>query len=756
MLKLQTSPFLKCLLFIVTISVCSCGYVSDKSPQGAEVYRSSELQSCKIDIEQLSQIFKSIQKPQILCIQENFIQYIKYIRNSSQNSISESELIEFVNKMYPNQNESISKSLKVLFDLNMILLGDPKGHISKENIIPLFDFINILNVEAVNINQILSDMKADELADHYWQNRDHLRSSTERFSSAAAQIIESSQDKLNQQVNIKQFILDMTNNLGVKNLNLEVIDSLLFAKKLLVSGEKENISRYELKYLFSKLPQVLMQVYDLQYSNKTHFNNDEEFARFKLQNVQSLYHLLQFNQSNFSLLTIDQLLNTLSTITKNSNINNFKISIVSLKSKLLNNSSDSITLSDTKKFLDLYNEYTEKNYFNTVTYNAYNDIMKTHQPILSLEQLDMPDRYDLLSAKRVKELHLDFNETAVKTRYYREEQEGIPYIGSEIRRNKYGFLQTQTTSFIIDKLLKAYGHQDQDTHYQLNVDEFKIFLSEMEPVLRELKLWSPDKSFAQNTILMADLFQTNSNGDLLLTTTEGTEYAQLAFSATELAKKAGEKLTPVCDIGENSKDPTIETQCYNDNFFSLILNELNEKQYFPSLNKYIESSTLQEMKEYLESVESFARETPMSAPINLRESSLIIGSMLNIESTFMRFDKNNDNIIDFNELDDAFNIYKNMIISIAKLKPNQEVYAKSVFLYMVTKSKPPPSGSWLKSAQFFAYHKCVSSDTCRKIFMKKIEAKRINIGELLSYVAKSKKSGENSNETLNESEIPAE
>lgn len=108
--------------------------------------------------------------------------------------------------------------------------------------------------------------------------------------------------------------------------------------------------------------------------------------------------------------------------------------------------------------------------------------------------------------------------------------------------------------------------------------------------------------------------------------------------------------------------------------------------------------------------------------------------MINIESTFIRFDTNRDNIIDYNELTEAFKVYKAAIISLANLKPGEEGYAQSIFLYMVSKMEIPPTGTWMQSGKFFAFHKCVAYTYCRETFLDKIEAKRLNIGKLLYYM----------------------
>jgi hypothetical protein len=234
---------------------------------------------------------------------------------------------------------------------------------------------------------------------------------------------------------------------------------------------------------------------------------------------------------------------------------------------------------------------------------------------------------------------------------------------------------------------------------------------------------------------MADLFQNKSNGDLELNNTETTEYLEMVLSAVKIADSIEAGMTSFCEGGKDKDEPEFSTKCFNKNFFPILLKNYN--QNFPRLNDYLTSKNTsdEEKINYLLGVEGFSRDNPdPKIPIGKRDTILIIGAMLNIESTFMRFDFNKDNKIDYDELSKAYQIYRSAIITLAELKPSEEKYAKSIFLYMVTKMEYPSTGTITGNAEFLAFHECVSVDICRNTFMDKIEAKRVNVAKLLSYI----------------------
>ncbi|MDO9182064.1 MAG: hypothetical protein Q7U04_06630 [Bacteriovorax sp.] len=729
------SCLLNILALLLSLSLAGCDYLTDKPPENIDVFRADALQSCKIDVNKLGEIFKADQKEQIKCLQENFVQFTKYVRSRESGSVSESELNAFIRKFFVGQSDSIIKGLSLVFQLNMLLLKDEADRISKTNISPLFELLVKVNQEAIIITQVLREMDDEKNQGRFWELRNQFKESVTRFSEFTVKIIERSPG-LQQKLNIKQFLLDASKKLGNKDINPDTIDSLIFLKRILVAGDKEIITSGELSTIISKLPNILTLSFDLYFIKNTNFASDADHDRFYLMGFRDIYNIIEFNQDDFQLFTVNQMLLLVQEFVKNTDVYKFKPSILSLKTRLLGGNKDNFTLKDFKNILDIGHDFFERSYFNTVTYNTYRTALEKNVPITYLQRLNLPSQYDVFSNRRVDELHEDFQDIAINIRYFRSKSDGVPFYGNEYVRNRTGFLEATILKWASVKLLKAYGHKNTEGLPQVSLAEFQLFLFDLKPILEEFKLWSPTpETFARNAILLADLFQNKSNGDLEVNITEATEYIQMILTAVQITDKFTEDLLPRCDGGLNADDPVFGTKCYNDSFFDTLLNRY--KKFFPRLAEYIDpkNTPKKNIDEYLIGVEGFARDVPDSKiPINKRDSILILGAMINIESTFIRFDINKDNIIDYDELVIAFKVYKPAIISLAKLKASDEGYALSIFLYMVSKMEIPPTGSWMNSAKFFTFHKCVSSDRCRDNILDKIEAHRLNIGKLLYYM----------------------
>lgn len=731
---------LNCLVFIFALFLASCGYLSDKPPANLDVFKANELQACKIDVSKLSEIFKLDQKDQIRCLQENFIQFTKYVRSKNPGSVSETELNAFIRKFFEGQSDSIVKGLSLIFQLNMLLLKDEADRISRNNISPLFDLLVHVNQEAVTITEILTKMDDEKNQGHFWALRSEFTSAVTRFSDFTTQIIDRSPG-LAKKLNIKDFILEASNKLGTKEINPQTIDTLIFLKRVLVAGDKEVITSDELKILIQKLPQILTLSFDIYYVQSTNFSSDSDHARFYLKSLEGLYDVIQFDQEDFELFSLDQILTFAQEFIKDKDLKKFKPSVIALKSRVVGGAKETVSLKDVKSILDISKDIIERGYFNNITYNAYRETLELAKPIITLPQLNLPNDYDIFSMERVSELHSDFQDVAFNIRYFRSKKEGVPSYGIEYKRNKFGFIEATMIKWGTAKLLKNYGHKNAQGEWQVSLTEFQTFLSDMKPILEEFKLWSPNpETFARNAVLLADLFQNKSNGDLVVNNTEATEYVQMILSAVEITKKFNEELSSLCAPGMTNEEPVYETACFNENFFETLLNRAKFRTFFPRLSTYIASSSKQEVIDYLKGVEGFARDiNDPKQPINNRDTILIIGAMLNIESTLIRFDANNDNLIDNktkasprnlsdqrSELEVAFEVYKNAIISIADLRPNQEKYAYSIFLYMIKNMQIPPASSIVDNAKFLYFHYWEST--------KFIAAKRLNIGSLLFYL----------------------
>ena len=735
-MKLVFSLFTYALIGTLLLT-SSCGYMSDKPVENIDVYKSDELQTCQIDVDKLAKIFQENQVAQIKCIEENFIQFTKYVKAKEPGKISEEELGLFVKRFFEKQSDKIIDSLSLIFQLNMILLKDEANKISNENITPLFGLLVQLNKEAVIISNIIKHMDSLPVNDDFWLVRKQFNESVNRFAKAAYEVTVIN-NKEDTEINLAEFIKDLGTKFKIDSISEENVDSLIFLKKVLVGGDKEIITTQELRDVFTKLPILVNQIFDLYYIKRDHFKTDEDLTKFYVKSFRQIKGQVNFNQADFSLVTIDQVLGILEDFVTEYDVKSFKPSVEILKVKLFGGKSDDISLADLGRVLNMGDDAVERLYYMQVAYVTNIQILETEKKLVStkLLPLDKMPKLEVVKGKeRLEELHQSFVDTASNFRYFRDKEFGASFYNRNIQRNKTGFVETNLSKWVAGKLLESYGHVDNKSNRQMTIQEFERFLYDAKPFLEAMKFWSPKmETFARNAVLLADLFQAQSNGDLKMNINETSEYFTMLLTAIEASARIKTEMLRTCSYKGDEKSPLIDDKCFYTNYFPILLDQLGYGKKLPKLNEYYKKESKEELVNYIKGVAGFARDDSKDGvPVNTRDMTLVTGALLNIESTFIRFDRDQDNIIDYYELEEALQVYESVIIDMAGLRGGNEDYAKGVFMYMVSKMQIPLVDTKYNKAKFAAYNKCIQYATCRNK-TNPVFAKRLNIGKLLYYL----------------------
>jgi ribosomal protein S15P/S13E len=375
----------------------------------------------------------------------------------------------------------------------------------------------------------------------------------------------------------------------------------------------------------------------------------------------------------------------------------------------------------------------ENLYFAERTYKFFENRMASRSKISYLN-MSAISSYPYIRNSSINSLRKDFLYMTKTHRHYtkeikrvndkdEEEIKFIQYFGKDIERTRYGFVQLSIIRYALKKVILGYSVK-QNGKDVVDVDRINMLLMDFKPVLEVFNLWTSNiETFGENAILLGDLFQNASDGDNAINIDEGTEYASMVIVAVTLGDEIMHKIKTECDNYGTDEDLEFLPTCYRPYFFDSWLNRLEYAKYFPKLNSYYRTSSRYESTDFVRKTEGFARDVDdEKLPMGIRDYTLLVGALLNIESTFVRFDLNNDNIIDTQELDKAFLIYKGSIIKIAELYGWKKMFAKTVFYYMVKNMKIPTE------TQVMKYHFQLNFNP---MYTERIRAKRLNIGALL-------------------------
>ena len=468
------------------------------------------------------------------------------------------------------------------------------------------------------------------------------------------------------------------------DLEPELIKAIFSAKVLLLGGDKEILTRDELGLLHSKIDNLGSVSFNLIHIPLSLFKSDEQKYKFFKDNLERLVISLEDLEEYQQVFTIDEILTIAEWSMKKRNppskdaqepeeeinLMNFKPTLQKVKARVFGGHPDIWTKKSFDTAIKIAQGALNKAYFFEVTFRGQGDLMYSPKVITSLPMLDMPEYKDF-KTEEIKHYTQSFLYHAKHFKYFRD-KEGFSYYGIDIKRNAFGFTENALVRYALDIFLRSYGSKEAGV-WGLELAHLKVILRDFQPILEELGLWTLNfESYVSNILLLSDLFQSMSNGTLRLELDEGTEFGNLVFQTMIMSRDFLEELKKIHDSGEDSDDgndcsytdsknlqfDTIE--CHRKYFFEVFFNRLGYKKNYPRFYDFYQAAPEEELNTFISNVEGFARDfgDDTTIPMASRDYGLLLGAMINIESTFLRFDTNKDNLLDNSELDKAFVVYR--------------------------------------------------------------------------------------------------
>jgi hypothetical protein len=557
------------------------------------------------------------------------------------------------------------------------------------------------------------------------------------FSKSIHKII-SKPNVLPNEIYLLNFITELTNEIPEIKFDIKLIESLLSVKKLTIGGTKPVLTNTEVLNGVQKLNSAAELFFDSLYIFSA-IEENKGLYKFGLTQISSIKNLLHTWDEKELIMPVSDILYIVEKFMKDVKASQFEPTILAYKEKILRQNKEpdydseevkNISFGDITKLLSYATEGLETLLFAEITYDhpKIQSIMASTEmlPFIKFPEIE---EYKQFSKERLKVLKYEFEYIGTHYRYFPDGDTLVPYYSTLVNRNKSGYILNNLLRFALNKVKLGYSTvSPNDSNLDvITIELLEEFLVDSKSLLEEFGLWTSSMStFARNVILLGDLFQNQADGDNMMNIDESVEFVGLILTSVMMTDKTLKKMSYYCkpiqfDGVDNEDDidvatVTYDSDCYRKNYFKVALDDLQYKKYFPKLAKYIKDSSEEEIATFHKAIETFARDSQPEEAIGMRDATLVIGAMLNIESTFVRFDLDNDNIISKEELDKAFGLYEESIMIIAGLGEDKRKYSKSILFYMVNYMAIPTEYQVVK------YH---------YLKRKKINARRVNIGSLL-------------------------
>lgn len=721
------------LFFLSSLLLIGCGdlFMKDDS-SNSEDY--SQFVKCDLDVEAFSYILEKNIKGDILCLKENMNLFVEFVKTDRPGYVSKSVLKEFIEKG-PFDVEDLDDVLGMvdaIFDLSYLIRGTERSYIKKADVDVLLDFLVFFNQhiwksykyfmseDDVNYSRHLSERQiiynefaliAKRLKEIYKADREHLdRIDTERF---------------------------LFNFFRGETKTLEKIRALMFLKRVFLGGSIWDLTHVEFNNALNVAPDLAQVAFDFVKLENYEFQNEQETLVKVFQNdIDVLKKFIFYDDQSFeSLFTVYDIIHAVVTVAPDMlpvDISDYPKELIKLKDILLGSSSEIFSAKELAETFDHMNEILGEA---SLIYRIYD---------FARAELDGPDPithgFENFPARNSKEDEYRKNFARMVQDYkFVKGSEKAQYYTFDYNRNANAFFQISAIEYLVKIAMKHYGRENKDARggYDITLDQtveavwdFKWFLKDQGIINIGRKGGGEVEGVADNFVLLSTLFQYQSDGcddDVCMEVPEITEFAIGLLTALEVKDFITETMTDFC-ANELDEFDRIAPDCFRRNFIDVFETPIpgdgrSLADYMPLFHDYLrdlvknvpQGAPITESKDFMKFItetEGFTRsciywdeEETEESYMKANDAFAVFAGLLNVESTMLRFDLDQNNNVDATNADGKnevmkayYSTYKGAVVALVEDQVGQEWIAKKLakpmFQYLVKYGTVPNTSSF--------------------------------------------------------------
>lgn len=683
------------LSFGFILILTSCGDLFTKKKK--EIV-SNQFATCKLDTQALSNIFVQNIKGDIYCLEENLNLFMNVVRSDNPGTLSLKELKIYLTKNIKDIDPDILKAIPAIFDINALLFDDERTYISRANVKKLINFFIALNEESVekNLYNHFLDDKSISYSEHL-KRRHLIYTAAFNLSKVLENALSQSRER-KISINIKSFLEYFRTDKNSKDID-DLID-FVFVKRMILGGSKEMLTDEELKSFVTKMSDIAKVLYDVKNFNHIVYKEDElaDKLRTYRADIISLENILFAKRGqNESMFTMTDLRKALSQINEDvAYYMKYDELLKKIKDVYLGSNSEVVSSSEIYRLFDHLSYLVEQSEYFHYLFEENRNVLNKGIAVDLTAKLSS----ESFLTDRQKEYSLNFARITKNYRYYKGESY-IPSFTHEVKRTSKGIIEISVYEYLIKLAAMKYGSY-KGGEYLLSQDDVNSVLYEYKQILIDEGFVDEAhiKSTGETITLLTTLFQNQSNGDSYMSVPELTEFGMSLLSAFNLASDLRVALrnsqAPECKTYRKNGEvqEVFSTDCFRKEFPSFLsemtVDDKPVNAFLKKFNSYFHGNDMgvEEQVHFLKKAETFSRQCTVyndgvEVPMKIGDLFVIFGGLLNLEQTYLRFDKDNSNILTPNELEDAYSIYKTAVEALVPTKILKNQIAKNMYLYLI-------------------------------------------------------------------------
>lgn len=691
------------------LTLTSCSDLFGKKVVKKEMSGGRLKAGCELDMDSFKNILREKITADINCLEKTLNIFMDVSELGKGGKLSRVALTKYLKRNRPDTDPKTYAVLDSVFALSRLITGEEKDFVSRKTVGQLMNLVRDFNTHAYRHYENTFGSKDPANLSVHESHRARVEAAAQDIKAGLQNIYVADRNGDIQYVQIMDIIKGFVSQ---DDDSAKEIEGLLFAKKILMGGDKETITHVELGFLFQNLPKLLSLVLDgvrFQYLEIKQRDTLEFIRADVIDLANILFHPARGNRYSEPLFDVDEAIAGIDGIIKEDDdkIGKYAVLIkegirIFTKTRtegiqstqiLDDNEAEQVVYGkDLQKIFDHIFNVTNRGLAFHRFYNSPNIKPLLDAPVSAYidpkkYELEFPlDKLDLVEFARV-----------VNTYRYMKGSEQMATYSLDYKRNASATAEIAMYEYAIKTFFSYYG-----SSLSMGDKQLREILKKFEGPLIEMDIIMPrrSRSTAETISLMGSLFQAQSDDNKVLDVDEAAEFAVSLVTAIDAKKTLFAFYEDKnCKRDEfNRIDPT----CFKDHFYEAICTTYrgNLPRLFQYLGADANAGCQQNFNSehniaYINASAEAARTCHIypddSTEIMYSESDMmsILVAMMHIETTITRWDKNLNNTMDPADVMDAFSIYKPAIAgmlpdAVKKLPPKMQDYlTKVVFQYLV-------------------------------------------------------------------------
>jgi hypothetical protein len=476
-----------------------------------------------------------------------------------------------------------------------------------------------------------------------------------------------------------------------------------FLKRAILGGAKDTLTETQFSNLLNKISKISTFVYDVIKLESLELTPREQYSRFYLykQDIINFRSSLYFGEdSNDYVFEIADLLNVVEHyFPEMFSLRNYIPSLREIKAVFFDNSLKYFMGKEIYKGLDHLEEIVDRGYN---FYTFYMNSQKKNQVTTSNIRSTVLIPYHMSDLQKRHYQH--YQRITQNYKYFKGEKALARYVYNP-QQDAKGIFEVGMIEYAVSQIVSHYGEYKSDEvyGYVLTQDILLKIIKRLDNFFVGHEILYPERIGATSEILtlLTTLFQNQSNGDSYMSVPEVTEIAHSFVQSFIIADDMYAVLSRKCSQNEKG---WLEPDCFIREFTPYLYSEFGKTNqtlasfvplFAKSLNQLSTEITLDETSQYgiVNKYQSFARTCVVfedGEPVYVSKSDIfmIFAGGLSIEQAILRFDVNQNNTLEPNEVNEAFKVYKP---AIEGLLPTDLLlpFTRKIYQYLVKYKKMP-------------------------------------------------------------------